>query len=218
MAHSSFKIYESEIKIDLRLIDSYIETSYNQNQITLEEIDIAYNANNEQIENNEVLLSFLEDKSYLQNLFKKHLFNSYFSILESFFERSIIKICQIYCNSNPSIPDISTYERFGQKERKTFIKKTIKIKIDDLNSCWDRILKYKRLRDLLIHCDSNLNNYKKEKEKKCLIELLKGKEEFVKIDNLTNEVSFVDLTMVNEYKACIEKYLTTITDRIHCKK
>lgn len=212
MALSIFKIYKSQVKIDLNLITSYIETTYSQNEKVLEEIDRDYTTLCQAQGEIDSISSALEDKSYLYNVqFKRFLFSSYFSFLTSFFDNNLIQICKIYFNLNPSNGGSININQFQRDSAKTFLKKTIEIQIDDLNCHWEKIAYYIKIRNLLVHCDSKLKNY--NKEEKNLFRNLKTNGN-VEIDKNTDEINFVNLEPVYEFKACIEEYLMTIIDRI----
>ena len=101
MPLSTYRIYKGQIKIDLEMISTFIEYTYFQNEKILKEIDDGYNNYYNTLGKDDQLLSYLEDKSYIHNnLFNKHLFNSYFSILTAFFESSLTQIFKFYSELN----------------------------------------------------------------------------------------------------------------------
>jgi hypothetical protein len=212
MPLSIFNIYKGQIKIDLDLISTFIESTYIQNEKNLDEIDKVFNAYYDTIEKDDQLLSYLEDKAYIHNeLFNKHLFNSYFSILTAFFERSLTQIFNFYYEVNSLDKNIIYKGKFRMDEAEKTIKETLKINLADLKDDREIILYYRDLRHLLVHCDSNLN-YANKKSKNLISKLRKDKR--IKIDEQTNEIRFSDLSSVIEYRSSIEKFLNSILEHI----
>ena len=194
------------------MISTFIESSYIQNEKNLDEIDKGFNAYYDTIEKDDQLLSYLEDKSYLHNeLFNKHLFNSYFSILTAFFERSLTQIFNFYCEVNSLDKDIIYKGKFRMEDAEKIIKETLKINLADLKEDRALIMYYRELRHLLVHCDSNLN-YANKRSKNLISKIRKDKS--IKIDEHTNEIKFPDLSSVIEYKSSIEKFLNSLLDHI----
>lgn len=209
MPISIFNIYKGQIKIDLEMIITFIESTYTQNEIILEEIDKGFSAYYETIEKDDQLLSYLEDKAYIHNkLFNKHLFNSYFSILTSFFESSLNQIYNFYYELNP-LDSVKLNEDSLYAEKSLI--ETLKINLADLKEDLDKILYYKNLRNLLVHCDSNLN-YKNKKYKNLIAQIKKDPR--INIDKQTNEIIFTDLSCVIEYKSTIQRFFNSLLDQI----
>lgn len=212
MPLSIFNIYKGQIKIDLELISTFIESTYIQNEKSLDEIDKGFNAYYDTIEKDDQLLIYLEDKSYIHNqLFNKHLFNSYFSILTAFFERSLTQIINFYHELKSLEKDNIDKGMFRMEEAEKTLTETLKINLADLKEDKTRILYYRELRHLLVHCDSNIN-YAKKSSKNLISKIRKDKR--ITIDSQTCEIRFPDLSSVTEYKNSIERFLNSILDHI----
>jgi hypothetical protein len=212
MSLSILNIYKSQIKLDLELITTFIESTYIQNEKNLDEIDKRFNAYYNTIEKDDQLLSYLEDKSYLHNaLFKKHLFNSYFSILTAFFEISLTQIINFNFELNPLDKDPIYKGKFRMEEVEGALRKTKKINLADLKEDKDIILYYRDLRHLLVHCDSNLN-FANKTSKNLISRIRKDKK--ITIDKHTDEIGFQDLSSVIEYKSSIDRFLNSVLDKI----
>ena len=212
MPFSIFKIYKGQIKIELEMIGTFIESTYIQNERTLEEIDKGFNLYYDTIEKDDLLLSYLEDKSFIHNqLFNKHLFNSYFSILTAFFERSITQIFSLY-DELKTLDKVSIIKgKFRMEEAEKTITETLKINLADLKQDKTKILYYRELRHLLVHCDSNIK-YANKKSNNLISKIRKDKS--IQIDEQTSEIRFPDLSSVTEYKTSIERFLNSILDNI----
>jgi hypothetical protein len=201
---SIYKIYKGQIKIDLEMINSFIEYTYFQNEQILNEIDNRYNNYYDTIENEDQFLSYLEDKSFIHsNLFNKHLFNSYFSILTAFFERSLSQIFNFYYELNLSDPDSSIKGKFRIEEAEKTLTKILKINLVDLKEEKAIILYYRDLRHLLVHCDSNLK-FANKKSKNLISRIRKDKR--IAVDKQTNEIRFPDLSCIIEYKLTLNDF------------
>ncbi len=114
----------------------------------------------DEYEASEVVMFYIEDFDKYDKTYKELLMNSTFVTTFSLFEHSFLRICQYAKKEKGSILSVSDLNGNGVVHKcKKYIEKALRIDLSSLNSSWQTITNYNKIRNVIVH---NASNFKKK--------------------------------------------------------
>jgi len=108
----------------------------------------------------DVIEFYIEDFDKYEKTYKELLMNSTFVTSFSLFEHSFLRLCKYAQKEKESILSVSDINGKGVVKCKTYIEKGLGIDLSALNSSWQVITDYNKIRNVIVH---NASNFKKKK-------------------------------------------------------
>lgn len=173
-------MYKHRINRQFAEIKDYIEETNNLIKIEQKRIEKFISNELKDIENEDeardVVEFYIEDFDKYDKTYRELLMNSTFVTSFSLFEHSFFRICQYAQKEKESILSVSDLSGNGIASKcKKYIEKGLGVNLSSLNTTWQEITNYNKIRNVIVH---NASNFKKEKnqpiEKQELFPLING--------------------------------------------